>query len=301
MSEIYRTLKASSTNVRVFRLRTKIVQVCLNCLWWLTPSLTRWIILKLFFRPLSRRTSKDAQKVMAKGRPFQIFVHGKRIQGWQWGDGPGVLMIHGWSGAGSQFHEFIAPLVRAGYRAITFDGPGHGVSQGRTSSYFEFSDTVSALLDADQGLDIQGIIAHSFGAAAAINGLVRRQLELDAVLIAPCLKLRELLFNTFGHFGVPAAIYQTIISEYENHYGYDLRKDNPHKLLKDLPGPVLMIHDQDDRVISIEDTKEISACHPYVMMHTTLGLGHGRILSDPEVIQVALGHLTKIKIKAVNF
>lgn len=301
MSEIYKILNDDGTNVRVKNIRTKIVQACLLFLWRTLPSLTRWMMSKLFFRPRPWRMPGAARQILVQGRSFQIVVHGKIIQGWEWGQGQGILMVHGWSGAGGQFYKYVTPLVRAGYRVIAFDGPGHGASQGKSSSYFEFSDAVNAFLDPEQGFEIQGIVAHSFGAAAVINGLVRRQLELDAVLIAPCIKLRELLFNTFARFGIPDAIYQTLISEYETRYGYNLRRDNPYRLLKDLPGPLLMIHDRDDRIISIDDTREISKKHPRLMVHTTIGLGHSRILEEPEVIRVALAHLSGEKISADRY
>jgi alpha-beta hydrolase superfamily lysophospholipase len=106
------------------------------------------------------------------------------------GDG-GADQECSWSGRGIQFHRFIEPLVKAGYTAIAFDGPAHGSSDGRNTSYFEFTDVVRAFFDPELGLHIRGVVAHSFGAAAAINGLARQTDSPETVLIAPALMLRR--------------------------------------------------------------------------------------------------------------
>ncbi|MGZ5446135.1 MAG: alpha/beta hydrolase [Thermoanaerobaculia bacterium] len=53
----------------------------------------------------------------------------RRLQrAWSWGEGPAVLLVHGWGGHAAQFQSFVEPLVRAGFRAIAFDAPSHGSS-----------------------------------------------------------------------------------------------------------------------------------------------------------------------------
>jgi pimeloyl-ACP methyl ester carboxylesterase len=61
------------------------------------------------------------------------------------GDGPTVLFIHGWSGRGSQFYEWVNPLVKAGYSVVFMDASGHGDSDGKMSSLPEFRDAILAV------------------------------------------------------------------------------------------------------------------------------------------------------------
>ena len=232
-----------------------------------------------------------AGKLRFRRTAFQIQVHGRRIQAWQWGHGPAVIMAHGWNGRGIQFRHFIAPLVQAGYSAIAFDGPGHGASDGQTSSYFEFTEVVRALLNPRLGLDIRGLIGHSFGAAAMVNSLAHEQLNLPAALLAPPLKLRELLLATFNRYGIPPAIYNALIGEYEARFGYSLLRDNPHRHLQDLQAQILVVHDPEDPVVAYQDSRTLCRRYPHTTLLTTEGLGHKRILQDPAVIAACLGHL----------
>jgi pimeloyl-ACP methyl ester carboxylesterase len=51
----------------------------------------------------------------------------------EWGEGPVILCVHGWSNRGLRFSPLIEVLADAGYRLVTFDAPAHGRSQGATS------------------------------------------------------------------------------------------------------------------------------------------------------------------------
>ena len=249
------------------------------------------MVLRLFFSPRRYRTNDHEEEILATGRPFQLKVHDKTLQGWRWGKGPGIVMIHGWNGRGIQFHRFIEPLVNAGYSAIAIDGPAHGASTGRITSYFEFTDTMRMLLSRRRQFGIEGIIAHSFGAAATINALVKERTAIKTVCIAPVLKLQELLFHAFDQYGIPQRLYTSLIREFENHFGYRLAEDNPHRLVKDLPGSVLMVHDVDDHTAPYRDTLQAVRHHDRIGLWSSNGLGHSGILRDAEVIDRCVAFL----------
>jgi pimeloyl-ACP methyl ester carboxylesterase len=243
--------------------------------------------------PINNPLSIEGKRWLDKGEPFRIRVHDKQIQAWRWGSGPGVLFVHGWSGRGIQFHRFIEPLVKAGYTAIAFDGPAHGSSDGRNTSYFEFTDVVRAFFDPELGLHIRGVVAHSFGAAAAINGLARQTDSPETVLIAPALMLRNMVTHAFERHGVPPALYENLLAAYERRFGYSLRDDDPHLHLKDLRRPVLVIHDRDDPVVAYRDSQALRQRSGILALRTTVGLGHRKILADPSVVEATVSHLAK--------
>jgi len=291
MAERESHISTYGTNVRINKSKQWATRHVLQLLWRGAPRLAERIVEKAFFSPRSSPPSAEQQRWLDRGEPFHLRVHDKRIRGWRWGTGPGVLLVHGWNGRGIQLHRFIAPLVDAGYAAIAFDGPAHGASEGRSTSYFEFTDTVRALIGPDRGLDIRGIIAHSFGAGAAVNGLAHQGLAVKSVLLAPALRLRDLLVHSFDRHGIPPPIYESMISAYENRFGYSLQRDDPHLHLKDLRSSVLLIHDHDDPVIAHRDSRIASRGFGHVTLHTTHGLGHKRILTDPAVVDATLAHL----------
>ena len=282
-----------STNVRIYSLHIWAVRQVFKILWGTSPRLAERLAVKLFFSPWNYPLSEEGKRWLDKGEPFSIRVHEKKIQAWRWGSGPGVLFVHGWSGRGIQFNRFIDPLVRAGFTAIAFDGPAHGASDGRSTSYFEFTDVVRAFFDPGLGLDIRGVVAHSFGAAAVINGLARQPESPGTVLIAPALMLRDMVTHSFERHGVPPALYENLLAVYEHRFGYSLQRDDPHLHLKDLRRSALVIHDQDDPIVAYGDSRALRQ-HPGILaLQTTVGLGHRKILADPDVVETTVSHLVK--------
>jgi pimeloyl-ACP methyl ester carboxylesterase len=223
--------------------------------------------------------------------PFAIVVHGKAVRCWKWGRGPAVLLVHGWNGRGIHLHRLIRPLVRAGYAVIAFDAPGHGESAGETSSYFEFTDAVRAFVKPSSGYRVSGVIAHSLGAAAAVNALAKEKAPVSAVLIAPALQLKEILYGTFDRYGIPAALYRQMIAELEQTYGYSLQRDNPFGLLATIAQPVLIIHDRNDALTPYADTAAAARNYATIRLHPTVGLGHKRILTDASVVDAAVQYI----------
>jgi len=96
------------------------------------------------------------------GRPFRIWIGSDTVQGWQWGRGPAVLFVHGWNNRAGHFAPLVGPLLDAGF-SVAADTPRHGPSSGRTSSYFQFTDAVRALLRTGSGTRLHGLVGHSTG------------------------------------------------------------------------------------------------------------------------------------------
>lgn len=293
MTTTYKNHTFNSTNVRIRNFRQQGTRVILGALWRCAPDYTQRLVSKLFFSP-ARPPLLDSQKqLLAEGKAFERRLNHKTIRCWQWGQGPAILLAHGWNGRGVSLFRFIKPLVEQGYTVIAFDAPAHGESDGTTTSYFEFTDVVRAFIKPDRGFNIVGVIGHSFGAAATVNALSKERLPIPAVLIAPALKLKEVLYNTFDNYGIPKSLYQNIIAKYERTYGYHLDHDNPLRLLPTLTAPILVIHDRNDNVIPYMDSRTAVQNHIAIRFHTTTGLGHKRILVNEKVLHMTRSYLQK--------
>lgn len=284
-------MKSHSTNVRCINAKQRGTHVLLTGLWHLAPNATKRLILKRFFKPRSYALTPLERQFLENGTPFYIHVHDKKIRCWKWGSGPAILFVHGWNGRGVNFAHFFKPLIHAGYSVITYDAPAHGKSEGLVTNYFELSDTVRSFLDPSHGFNIQSIIAYSIGASATINCISKEKPLIDVVLIAPALKLKEILFNAFNHHGVPKIVYRNLVAEMERYYGYDVHQDNPYVLAKTISTKMLIVHDKDDRTIPYADSKILSEKTDHVFLHTTEGLGHKRILRDNTVVDLITAYI----------
>ena len=290
-------IKPVGTNVRYIKARQKGTHLFLTAYWHLAPNATKNIILKRFFKPKSYAPTPLEQQFLENGTSFHIQVHDKDIRCWKWGQGPGILFVHGWNGRGINFAYFFKSFIDAGYSVITYDAPAHGESEGQVTNYFELSDTVRSFLDPSYGFNIQGIIAYSIGASAAINCMSKDKPSVDAVFIAPALKLKEILFNAFNYHGVPEFVYQSLVADMEGHYGYDVHQDNPDVLAKTISTKMLIVHDKDDRTIPYTDSKILSEKTDNVFLYTTEGLGHKRILRDNAVVDVITSYIFNGQLK----
>jgi pimeloyl-ACP methyl ester carboxylesterase len=282
----FRKLKKISTNVRIVYFRQLATRMMLKLYWNISPAMAKRFVKSHFFKPSDYRTTAEEKRILENGSKFQIDIHGKTIQGWKWGEGSGILFVHGWNGRGIQFYRFFKSLRQAGFAIITFDAPGHGESTGTTSSYFEWTDTVRAILNPHNGFNIIGIIAHSLGGSAVINALSKEKVSVPTVLIAPALKLKQILFNTFNLYGIPAVIYKRVIEEFEHRFGYNMEDDNPSNLIPEVDTDVLIVHDQQDGTVPFLDSEEITETLSTVMLHETNGLGHRRILTDHKIVEM---------------
>jgi pimeloyl-ACP methyl ester carboxylesterase len=294
MATKYMNMAMHSTNVRVFQIRRRVVHAALNTLWKCAPGLSKQIVRQAFLAPSAYRVSAVEEKYLEDSSRFEIPVGDKVIKGWKWGIGPGVLLMHGWHGRGIQFHHFIEPLIQDGHSVITYDSPSHGESEGRTTSYFEMTETIRTLLHSEQGYNIHGVIAHSLGASAVINCMEKEKRGLRAVLIAPTLRLAEMVYGLFDHHGVPKPLYQNLMRELEDQYGYNMKRDNPYNLLEGIDSKILIVHDREDPTVPYVDSQAVSNRLENVSLHTTEGLGHKRILTDESVVDLAVDYLYRI-------
>jgi len=212
-----------------------------------------------------------------------------------WGQGPLVVLMHGWSGSGTQFREFVGPLVEAGYMAVCFDAPEHGSESGRQTHMLRFS---AALLAIQRELgSFDTLIAHSLGAMAS---LYTRRLGLRfkrAVLVAPQLDA-EVLFDGYRELlrlrPVLAGLTREMIGA---RLGELIDQADPWAVLRPpaLLGEAalrgMLVYDSADPEVPARHFEDILANWTQGRAHETTGLGHNRILKDRAVIAAVVDYL----------
>ena len=103
----------------------------LSALGVLAPSLAAWWLARSFLTPPRHRALRPERGALAAADSFVLPFGRGLLRAWRWGEGPAVLLVHGWGGRGGQTLALVAPLLRAGCAVVTFDGPAHGGSTGR--------------------------------------------------------------------------------------------------------------------------------------------------------------------------
>jgi pimeloyl-ACP methyl ester carboxylesterase len=292
MPKKYSNIQHKSTNVR-YNYRRHIVRLTILFLHNLFPISVENFIKKQFFSPNHYPVTDQEIDLLNESTSFEFQLHQKTIKCWRWGDGPYILLAHGWNGHGSQFIYIIRRLISAGYSVIIFDGPAHGQSEGTSSSYFQMTDAVRRLISFVKPENILGLIGHSFGASAIINTISKENIFKKIILLAPALNIQKILEDTFLSYGISINVLYKLIYEYEQTFDYNLKNDNPVNLVKSIEQELLIIHDKDDTVTPHIDSKKISNTYKNIRIKTTTGLGHKRILIDPQVAKWIIKYLKK--------
>jgi pimeloyl-ACP methyl ester carboxylesterase len=260
-----------------------LLRLAIRLLGLVSPALAgRWVY-RLWFQPLRYPEPPQEQEWRRTAQPLAVVHRGQALAVDSWGTGPVVLMVHGWNGRGAQLGAFAPMLVRAGFRVVTFDTPAHGRSPGRATNLPEISEAIHAVARACG--PVHAVIGHSFGVACAIYA-VQHGLKVNRIVaISPPDSLRGLTRKFFTALDVAPPVQEVFNRTIETHYGADLwQRFSTEVLARQLDVPGLVIHDQNDRDVPIEEGVAVARAWPGAQFVRTIGLGHRRILRDPDVI-----------------
>lgn len=267
-----------------------------------SPALAAAVGEKLMFRTTRHARSDAERALLANGRSFRLHTRWGDLAAWSWGEGPTVLLVHGWNGRGAQFGEMIEPLVRDGYRVVTFDAPGHGDSPMSTSSLVHFADAIEDVVDAIRPVfgSIHAVVAHSMGGAATVVAMsrfrnrpetqqdraLREALPVDRfVFVAPPIDVRDFV-NGFSSTVALGPESRLLLGErIQARFSVDFEDLYAPDLARDLEGPLLVIHDVKDREVPLAKGERLAESWPGAELWVTEGLGHMRILRDPAVVE----------------
>ena len=203
------------------------------------------------------------------------------------GNGPTVMLLHGWGGSAADMNPLATAFAIAGYRSITFDMPGHGRSSRRESSLVQFLRAMRSVSGALGTPDV--VVGHSFGGTAAVFGITELGWPVrGAVLLAPAPGPAYYVQRFVRAVGLPKARTEGMVRHLVERVGRSLESLDAVEAAHDAKVPALVLHDPGDREVPFEFATRISDAWRGSRLVEAPALGHKRILRDPGTIAAAI-------------
>ncbi|HRC85796.1 MAG TPA: alpha/beta fold hydrolase [Thermoanaerobaculia bacterium] len=259
-----------------------------SALGYVAPDLAAAAAERLFFTPFGPRRSRG-EALLSTAEPLRLSLAGRPLAAWRWGQGPAVLLQHGWAGQGAQLTAFVEPLLEQGLSVATFDAPGHGRSGRGLSSLVQFAQALEKVAQAVG--PVHGVVAHSLGAAgvafALRHGLPARRI----VFLAPAADPPAWIHAQAPELGISPTVLGRLRRRSERRLGVSWDEVKVPEMAATFRTPLLIFHDSGDRQVPFSEGTAIAASWPEARLVATEGLGHNRLLRDPEVVAEAVEFL----------
>ena len=259
-----------------------IIGKILQCI---APRLATSYVIKLFGTPIRFKTP-EREKMMAKSAQKEmLFIPelNKKVMVYTYGYSKRkILLVHGWSGRGTQLYKIADKLLENGFMTISFDAPAHGKSEGKETLMNEFI-TVSKFLEKKYG-PFEYAIGHSLGGMAILNS-IKQGLTLKKTII---IGAGDIITDIFKGFVKKIELKQNMVAKMQHvffkKFGEDMDNYSASIAAKSVKIPTLIIHDTEDNEVPVSCAYNIRQNIEQGELLITNGLGHTRILKDNFVI-----------------
>lgn len=242
------------------------------------------------------RFNGRARPDIPPGQRFTVRVRNRTIRGTTWGAGPVVYLVHGWGGASAQLLPFVTPLVHAGHRVVTYDALSHGASDPgelgpRRTTIPEMARALSAVV-AEYGQP-HAVVAHSAGCNATFYTLRDGLRPGRLVFLAPMTQPTPMTMTFAAALGFGERVRTGMVRRIAERAGAPWDDfDLPPLVPRITAPPLLMAHDPADGMIRYADSVALTKVWPNAELVTVQGLGHWRLLRDPDTVTRAVDFVT---------
>ncbi len=257
----------------------------------LSPQKAGRLVNRMAFRPSRLPMPIRYEHLLDNTNSYTQLQHGSRtIPVYSWGQGPVILGVHGWAGAGIQFGAWIEPLLEAGYRVVLFDAPAHGRAQGESTDLFEMAEVITRVA-ASVGR-VHGVLAHSIGGIAVARAIADGLQVSYLAMLAPPASLSSVMENLGRQLGLSPEVLAVHLQLMEERFGPSVWDQLDLETLSQTLGQrgLIVIDDDDTSISPAESQRVVENWHSANVLRTS-GLGHNRLLWSPMVVDTVLRDL----------
>ena len=264
----------------------KIILLTSKLISFISPKLITLFAAKLFTTPIKHKIPKRELEMDRNSlqKLVSIPAIGKEVVLYQYGKSEKkILLVHGWSGRGTQLFKIADELLKAGYSTISFDAPAHGKSPGKTTIMVDF---IATILEIEKQFGpFKAAIGHSLGGMSVLNAIKKGLKVNHAVVIGSGDIVEDIMDDFVAKLELKPSVSTLLRLHFEKKYGEKMNSYSAFLAAKETTIPVLVIHDNNDPEVHVKAGINI---HKYLKngeLLLTDGLGHRKILGNPKVIE----------------
>ncbi len=254
---------------------------------FISPSLASSFAAKLFLTPFKYKLPKREKEMDHNSSQFKAKLpsNNKEIVIYKYGNpnaGKTILLAHGWSGRGTQMAVLAKELIKKGFYVISFDAPAHGKAPGKLSMMPYFIDSIQ-YLEKQLG-PFEAAIGHSLGGMSLLKA-VNDGLSINKlVIIGTANSVTEITKKFAKNLQLNDKVAAKMKTYFDKKFGEDMDNYSGAKSAEGVNIPTLVVHDKHDVDVPVSSAYEITEKLENAELFETTGLGHRKILGDPEVI-----------------
>ncbi len=260
-----------------------------NLLALFAPTMAGGLALYLFSKPRPSKARKHQEKFIAGAQKGEILVNGTLIRFYHWeGQGPTILLAHGWESNASRWAPLVGALQEKGYPVFAVDAPGHGASGSTIFTVKMYAEVLQELM---HHLKPQVLVGHSAGGMAAVFMLQQSPTSpLQHLILLSVPSELDQLMDTFRRMSFMGdRVFQGMQQAFVQKYGWQMADFSLSRFISNISTPGLLLHDRDDPVAPFSGALEVQRNWRGASFVGFEGLGHS--LPGAEVIHTILDYL----------
>jgi pimeloyl-ACP methyl ester carboxylesterase len=260
---------------------------------------TKWAVVfasKLFITPIKHKIPKREIEMDEKSMQQMITIPliDRKVNVYEYGKSDTdkkVLLVHGWSGRGTQLYKIADELIKFGYATVSFDAPAHGKSPGNSTIMVDF---IASIIEIDKLFGpFEAVIGHSLGGMSVMNAVNQGLMTDKAVIIGSGDIVQDIIDDFIAKLGLKPIISKLLCDRFEQKYGGKMNDYSAYKAAETTLIPTLVIHDKNDPEVPVKAGINIHNHLKNGELMLTEKLGHRKILADQQVIEKIINFIKK--------
>jgi len=256
----------------------KGIGIGINAVSFVSPEIAGKLAFRLFATPPKPRIRPKEQALLDIASRIDVVCDDKRIPVYSWGPPAGkvVFCAYGWGYNAGRWRHYVPALIKAGYRVVAFDPPGHGLAPKGILDYPGLVEIMATILRHVGGCEL--VLCHSFGGGCLIEVLANLPVELRpkrAVVMAVFSEVKWIFQVFVRSLGLRPVIFTEMQNIIRNKTGRNLDAFDVALNARRLSGiETLLIHDPEDKVTAFRNARRNHSHWKGSALYAPAGAGH---------------------------